>query len=369
MQKSRWRQDFDDYLNWILNWKELEAPVWVVGVSGGADSLALVYLMQEWAEPRGIRIIALTVNHGLRKEADAEAEYVAALMKKLGIEQHILYWEGQKPVCGIEEAARQARYDLMRKWCVERGYPNLFIAHHKQDQAETFLMRLQRGSGVDGLAAMAEVSRWCGINIIRPLLRVDPEDLRDYLNQKSISWVEDESNQCDDFLRVKVRKLLPQLELNIGLGRERLCNTALEMARVRDYLEKQTQSFVDAETTNWYDMGFSLAQNSLLQLHEEMGLRVLRTLLKKIGGRSYPPRMEEVERLWEAVKNQKFAGCTLAGCEILLFRNSIWIIAELREKNKLSKLEWEEFVGKNPNLNLEKVTLPYKFKRLLWNNG
>lgn len=136
---------------------------------------------------------------------------------------------------------------------------------------------------------MAPVSKWKNLYVVRPLLQTDPECLRAYLEGRKISWVEDASNDCDDFLRVKIRKMLPALEADIGLSRERLCNTALEMARVRDYLEKQTAEFVAAEAGFAGNCGVSLKPEALGKLHEEIGLRVLSALLKKVGGKIYPP--------------------------------------------------------------------------------
>ena len=188
-----WQKEFYAYLKWLKTHAELGSS-WAVGVSGGADSLALIFLLSDWAKQYGIELTALTVQHGLRPEAEDEAQYVAQLMQKNNIKHQILYWQGDKPTSGIENAARNARYDLMHEWCCEQGIKSLLIAHHKRDQAETFLMRLQRGSGVDGLAAMAPISKWRELFVVRPLLGVNPEDLREYLQQKDIAWVEDSSN-------------------------------------------------------------------------------------------------------------------------------------------------------------------------------
>ena len=360
--KKKWQNELDQCWAWLSRRPELSGG-WAVGVSGGADSLALVFLLQEWAEKNQIDFTALTVQHGLRPEAEAEAQYVAQLMKTHGIKSHILYWQGEKPISGIENAARMARYALMYDWCRQNGVGALLIAHHKRDQAETFLMRLQRGSGVDGLSAMAPLSKWKDLYVVRPLLQVNPEDLRAYLEERKISWVEDASNDCDDFLRVKIRKILPVLEANIGLSRERLCNTALEMARVRDYLEQQVAEFVASEAVFVKNYGASLKTEALEKLHEEIGLRVLSTLLKRIGGKIYPPCLEETERLWEAVRKPDFKGRTLGGCEIFLFRKKIWFVRELKNSGKPSKKEWGDFVAVHPEY--AKAELPYKLRRVL----
>ena len=187
------RENFAASLKRIIDKYQIQPKVWAVGVSGGADSLALVYLLKSWSDEHCVRVVALTVNHQLRPEADAEAEYTAQLMKKIGVEHHILQWVGVKPESGIEEAAREARYGLLQKWCAENGVPLLLIAHNQRDQAETFLMRLQRGSGVDGLAAMQERTMRNGIEILRPLLDIAPEALRAYLREQGVQWVEDPS--------------------------------------------------------------------------------------------------------------------------------------------------------------------------------
>ncbi|MBM4438672.1 MAG: tRNA lysidine(34) synthetase TilS, partial [Actinobacteria bacterium] len=125
-----------------------------VAVSGGADSLALTLLADEWARRTGRSIAALTVDHGLRPDSAAEASQVGAWLAAARIRHEVLRWEGQKPRSGIHAAAREARYRMLTSWCRENDVRDLLLAHHRDDQSETFLMRLARGSGPDGLAAM-----------------------------------------------------------------------------------------------------------------------------------------------------------------------------------------------------------------------
>ena len=182
-----------------------------VGVSGGADSLALALMLKEECANYGIKVVALTVNHKLRPSADKEADYVAKIMQKHNIEHHILIWKGEKPLTGVEEAARLARYDLLENWCFKNGIKYLATAHHLRDQAETFLMRLERGSGLEGLCSMREITTYKSIKILRPLLHTSPEFMENYLRARKINWIHDESNDNTDFLRVKMRKFLPEL--------------------------------------------------------------------------------------------------------------------------------------------------------------
>ena len=218
---------------------QIKDEVVAVGVSGGADSLALVLQAAEELAVFGRKVVALTVDHGLRPTSRLEAEYVAGLMQKYGIEHHILTWTGKKPTTGIEEAARQARYALIAEWCSQNNVHVLLTAHHAKDQAETFLMRLQRGSGLEGLCGIREYSVREGLVILRPLLAVNPENLRDYLRQRAIVWVEDESNRDTTFLRGKIRQYLPELTENIGINIEKICNAVHNLQSAEDYIEQQ----------------------------------------------------------------------------------------------------------------------------------
>ena len=126
-----------------------------VAVSGGGDSLALMHLLARWARTRRLTApVVLTVDHGLRKTSAGDARQVAAWAKKAGLKAHVLVWRGKKPKSGIEALAREARYRLMGTWMTKQGINTLFVGHTEDDQAETFLLRLARGSGLDGLAAM-----------------------------------------------------------------------------------------------------------------------------------------------------------------------------------------------------------------------
>ena len=335
-----------------------------VGVSGGADSLALVLMMNEELAPLGIRLVALTVDHGLRGESAEEASYVATVMAENGIEHHILRWEGAKPVSGVEEAARQARYGLLGQYCAENGIGTLAVAHHLQDQAETFLMRLQRGSGLDGLCGMAPVSHRGDLKIIRPLLKTAPELLKSYLRQKQVVWVEDPSNQSDGYLRVRVRKFMPLLSERLGIDAARIVSTMETLSFSRDCLNRQAAKFVGHHVRKWNGAGFSFSRRAFRQLPAEIAFRVLGSLIKETGGREYAPEGHEIMRLRELLGCEKFSGCTLGDCEFFLFQEKIWGISELKSKQVLTKKEWDSFCELNPAY--KKIRLPYKLRLSLY---
>ena len=353
---------FNKNWNSLLKKHGVKDKVFAVGVSGGADSLALVLLLHKWAVNAGKKIVALTVDHGLRKESGKEAEYVAKCMKKFGIEHHILEWVGKKPESGMEEAARTARYDLIEKWCAKNKVKILATGHHKFDQAETFLMRLQRGSGVSGLAGMLEITPRGNIKIMRPLLPFMPIELKNFLADEKVKWIEDPHNQMDDFLRVRIRKLIPFLDKEIGLSVDKMVDTAARMARARDYLESVVAKF-NVEFISCFGKVVCFSRKEFLALHEEVGLRILAFWLQKTGSKDYSPRMENLERLWQSLAQAKFVSSTLSDCEVMIFQGKIWIVPELKKRAVLPKKEWENFLKKNPKY--KNIKMPYKARLFL----
>lgn len=331
------------------------------GVSGGADSLALALRLHDC----GKKVIALTVDHGLRPESRKEAEYVGEIMTRYGIDHHILTWEGEKPHSGIEEAARLKRYELLLGWCRDNHVGVLAVGHHRRDQAETFLLRLQRGSGLDGLCCMQPVAERGGIMLIRPQLENDPEFLKSFLRERGIVWAEDASNQSDDFLRARIRKFLPELKRVTGLSEQRLAETAAVLSRTRGYLEEQTARFIKNHVRRWENAAVSVSAGVLLGQHPEMVYRVLSALIRETGGRIYAPEAEETLRLAGLLNKADFKGCTLGGCEVFVSRKRLWIVPEVRRKQVLGKDEWQKCLQNLPQY--AKADLPYKVRRAIYN--
>ncbi|MFN4089341.1 MAG: tRNA lysidine(34) synthetase TilS, partial [Alphaproteobacteria bacterium] len=178
------------------------APRLAVAVSGGPDSLALALLAVRWAATRGGSAVALTVDHGLREESAREAAAAGAVLRRFGLPQHILRWQGGKPATGVQAAARAARYRLMEDWCGANAVLHLLLAHHADDQAETVLLRLGRGSGPFGLAGMAAVRERERVRLLRPLLAVSRRRLAATLRAAGAPWTLDPSNEDPVFARV-----------------------------------------------------------------------------------------------------------------------------------------------------------------------
>ena len=270
-----------------------------VAVSGGSDSLALMLLLAE-RKPA-----VLIVDHGLRAGSAKEARAVARQAEEVGLKAHILAWRGAKPKSNIEGRAREARYRLLGNWCVANGVSALFVAHTMDDLAETFLLRLARGSGVDGLSAMQPrapfpIPEYRGVTLVRPLLDFTREKLRAYLTAHGVRWIEDPMNDDARFARARVRALWPTLEA-AGLTRERIAAAAHHLARARSALETQTFAFVTAHSAPQADGSVLVDARAFKDAPREIGLRALAVLLKVVGGAAYRPRFESLESLYEAV--------------------------------------------------------------------
>ena len=302
-------------------------PRMAVAVSGGADSLSLALFAAAWARRRGGRATALTVDHGLRPEAAAEARRVGRWLRARGIEHRIIAWRGTKPEANIQAAARAARYGLLSAWCARHDVLHLLLAHHADDQAETYLMRLARGSGVDGLAAMAPVLELPSVRVLRPLLDVPRARLEAALRRAGQAWVDDPTNRDRDHARVRMRQLLPALSEE-GLTGLRLARTAGRLARARATLETAVADTL-VETVTLHPAGFCLLdREKLLAAPPEIALRVLARVLRTVSGTAYPPRLENLERLSGELSRPDARGRTLVGCQLLPWRGSLLVCRE-----------------------------------------
>lgn len=276
-----------------------DAPI-VVAVSGGVDSMALTHLLWRWTRQTGHKLLALTVDHGLRAEAVMEAVKVGEFVKSLGGASYkTLIWQHeQKPSSRLQEEAREARYELMAQEMQEAGAKFLFTAHHQGDQAETFLFRLAKGSGLDGLAGMAEQQEFAkGLILCRPLLDVPKAELIAYCEQNNIPVMHDPSNDQERFARVRLRKSMDVLEEE-GLSEKRLAQTARRMARARKALEILAKQSYEKAILTKEPNSIVFDFNILKELQEEIVFRIINLAVKDMGGSSkYGVRMEKIENL------------------------------------------------------------------------
>ena len=298
------------------------APGWAVAVSGGGDSVALMHLAAHYARGRDLPLpIVVTVDHGLRPASAKDAKSVASWARRLELKAQVLTWRGKKPKTGIEAAARDARYRLMGRFLHDNKITILFAGHNQDDQAETFLLRLARGSGLDGLAGMPALGNWpvagfAGLKLARPLLGLGREALRDYLRAKDQAWLEDPMNQDPAFDRIKVRQAQTVLA-EAGLSAARIAAAAAHLARARESLEVMTEAVLARALRKQDESGVVLDGAALAAAPREVGLRALARVLMTVGGETYRPRFDSLERLFDRIAAQDLrGGATLHGCQL-----------------------------------------------------
>lgn len=292
-----------------------------VAVSGGSDSLALMGLLAEYAAVHTLPPPAVvTVDHALQDGSRRVALQTARRARSAGLSCRILTRTGPVPAADIEAVAREARYRLIGAWAVRQKIATVFLAHTLDDQAETFLMRLMRGSGVDGLSAMRPLSPFPvpgfdALRLARPLLRLSREDLRRFLIERGQGWHDDPMNEDDRFTRVRLRQAWPQLAA-LGFKRERLADAADHLARARDALEADADA-LQHRAVRHVDGKLLLDTGLLVAAPEETGLRLLARLLMAVSGAAYRPRFDRLQRVYGAiVRGDLVKGVTLHGCKI-----------------------------------------------------
>jgi tRNA(Ile)-lysidine synthase len=307
-------------------------PALALAVSGGADSMALMRFTRVWLDdfrqsprPDGTppKIFVLTVNHGLRAEAAAEAEFVSREAARLGFPHVTLEWTGCKPKTGVQAAARAARYNLMTAFARANGCEAVVTAHQLGDQAETLFMRLARGSGLDGLAAMTVRSYWTppgareGVAILRPLLSVPRSRLAASLAAAGARWIEDPSNANERYERTLTRRSLGGAET--PLRPEALALSARRLGRARETLEAVSFAFIQ-RTVRLHPAGFGeIDLAELRKAPAEIGLRTLLYMCAAFGERFGQPRLERVEAAYERLAGPAPSGFTLGGCAFAVF--------------------------------------------------
>jgi tRNA(Ile)-lysidine synthase len=300
-----------------------------VAVSGGSDSTALLLLLHAWAGAEGRALHAVTVDHALRPESANETAKVSRLCQERDIPHDILCWT-EKPLQGnLQEAARDARRALIAGWAGGRGLSAVALGHTLDDQAETVLMRLSRGSGVDGLAAMVPVREAEGVLWLRPLLTLRRAALRNWLAAQGVGWCEDPSNDDRRFARVRARQALEHLA-PLGLTPERLAATAARMAVARAALEADTRSLAGVCVRAGVAGDLLLDPAPLVTAPREVALRLLASALMWVSGERFRPRLVRLQAALDAIVSGPLgAGRTLHGCVIRPARGGLAIRREL----------------------------------------
>ena len=317
---------------------DVEVPgAWALAVSGGSDSTALMLLAADWARAEKHSLpLVVSVDHALRAGSRDEARTVAGWARDLGLCHTLLTWEGSKPTANVQSAARNARYRAIGDWCLSQNVAAVFAAHTLDDQAETVLLRLARGSGVDGLSAMSKLSAWpipdrayADLRLVRPLLGIERARLRATLVARRQAWLDDPSNEDTRFERVRVRETLGVLA-SLGITASGLAATARRLQRARDALERDATALWD-EAAALHPAGAVLLDGALLaEAPAEIAVRALARALYSVG--SVVPRHHRLVALYEALcgRGPFGAGRTLAGCRIVREAGRVAVLREPR---------------------------------------
>jgi tRNA(Ile)-lysidine synthase len=304
-------------------------PVIVLAVSGGPDSTALMVLAARWrdalkAKPK---VIAVTVDHGLRRESRREAAAVARLARKLKIAHRTLHWRGQKPETGLQEAARAARYRLLGEAARKARATHILTAHTLDDQAETVLIRMSRGSGLTGLGAMARSSALPpdgqgAITLVRPLLDIPKARLVATLRATKIPYADDPFNRDPRFTRARLRAMMGMLAEE-GLDANRLAQLARRLKRAEAAIESAVDRAGAELTVDLPSSGsVAIERRRFVELPAEVALRLLARALTSVGDEG-PVELGKLEALKSALDSAQNAGNgrfrrTLAGAVVTL---------------------------------------------------
>lgn len=330
--------------------KDISFPL-AIATSGGPDSLALLLLVHDFATKTKKKIIALTVDHGLRIVSYKEALYVQKLAQELGIQHVILKWKAEKPATRIQEKARKARYDLLLRWCKDNQISTLLLGHHQQDQEETFWLRLSSGSGLDGLAGMKPVVEREGILIHRPLLNFSKERLKATLKAKNQEWIEDPSNESTTYFRGRFRAYLKEE----GFTNERLVAVMTKFQEDADFINASLLSSLQNTIKIFKEGYFILKRDEFETLHPALLKRMISLLIRWFSRAPYPPRSVQVEGVLKKIREGR--SFTAGGAfwvskpkEFLILRE----VAAMKEKILLSSLNkphlWDNRFWVSPNL-------------------
>ncbi|NLE04695.1 MAG: tRNA lysidine(34) synthetase TilS [Crenarchaeota archaeon] len=299
-------KSFNKYFeNLFINDKKI-----AVAVSGGVDSLSLVILANEYFSKINAKIIGITVDHKLRSSSTDEAIYINKLLKDYNIEHHILTWHRKIPGINVnEDMARNARYSLIEEFCEKHNIETIMVGHHIQDQAENFLIRLFRGSGIKGLSSIQKISKRNNITIVRPFLDEKKENLKNFLEENHIKWIEDESNSDEKYLRNKIRNFINSFE-DKDLIVKRINSAVNTFQIANDIIEENIEELEKNKTFSENEINL----DKFINLDKELQLRILSKILKKTSGKNSELRAEKLERLLELIKNNQIKNYELNHC-------------------------------------------------------
>ena len=301
-------------------------PRFIIGLSGGGDSLALTHMCAYWAKQSGADISALCIDHGFRPASQTEANQARDWAMAFGLKAWTYINTSSAPKTGLQEFARALRHRVFAQAAMEVGGATVLLGHTLDDQAETIAFRLARQTGLDGLAGMARVTRdvlrYQGqrFPIARPLLSVRRQALRDYLRQNDLGWIEDPSNENSDFARIKIRK-----RLHILGGHERLARIGASARVLRDHLDACADAFLTSHLMDKHKSVQCFNISAFHRLAPCVQKRVLYRQMSHIIGASIHISPLKQDRIVHAISQVNFTRTTLAGILISRQKEMLWM--------------------------------------------
>jgi len=300
-----------------------------LAVSGGRDSLALMFLIKKWLGNNNFDkdVVVLTVNHQLREESNAECAEVALIAQGYGFHHKILIWHHENIKTSIQEKARNARYDLMINYLKENGIDTLITGHTLDDKIETFLMRLSKGSGLEGLKSIQTSRNLDGINLFRPLLNLTRDQTTKTLVSQNIGWIDDPTNADEKYERIKIRNNISTLE-KLNISKDMLQLTLNRLGRAHEVISNITEKAL-LEVLHFDSLGYVSLDYDILKAYPyEIIIKVFEKALIYVNGKRVS--LQSLERVCsEVIQTRKPK--TINGCVIYTKKNIIHITRENRD--------------------------------------
>ena len=330
--------NFDDHFNTLI--KSLNSNnKFILGLSGGIDSMALLHLIRDFIDDNRnvpINCIPIIIDHNLRDESENESKEVKKISQNLGFNTQIKKINSSKPNGNIQNWARKQRRIILFQKCLELS-ANLILGHHFDDQAETLFMRIIRGSGLDGLSGMNQTTSWNGIFIIRPLLSYRKKQIKNYVRNKKIIYFEDSSNNNNKFERVKTRIYLNHIKKSIW---HNVTYDLNHFSNLNSNLLKKTNYVLNC----WSNKNIIIHEGGAVRLDHAsfkniyeksclLALRIIGKIIQTVGGNEYAPKRKKTSVLISFLFAEKFKKKSLGNVNISLNQGYLFFIRENRNLN------------------------------------
>ena len=299
----------------------------IVAVSGGSDSLALSFLAKIYSIKKSLDVKYFIVDHRLRKNSISEAKYVQKNLQNFSINLDILTWRGTKPKKNIQSIARDKRYELLINKAKKYKIKNILLGHHLDDLFENFFIRILRGSGLNGLISLDKETQKNQVNLIRPLINVDKEDLIYVSNYVFGSYIKDPSNEDDKFKRVKVRNFLNQLSLE-GLDRNKFLLTIKNLKTANENIKFYVKKNLEKNVTFLQKKKNAILNKDFFSQSNEVIFRSFIEVIRIIGKKYYPVRGKKIDKIVYLINYKSSFKVTLGGCIIKKVNETVIVSKE-----------------------------------------